>query len=147
MLEERVAQSFARQGLMRHLRARLLHASNGECAIEAEYSEHLSQQHGFFHAGVTSSLADTAAGYAALTVMPADASVVTVEFKINLVAPAKGECLRTSAHVIRAGRTLVVVGAKAEVLNEQHWHTCAEFLGTMFTLRDVSESAVTRIGA
>jgi uncharacterized protein (TIGR00369 family) len=131
----RVAESFARQGLMKHLGALLVEARDGRCVIEVPASKHLSQQHGFFHAGVASAIADTAAGYAALSLMAEDASVLTVEFKINLVAPADGELLRATGNVIRAGRTISATSARVEVIRRGRAVHCAEFLGTMIAHR------------
>jgi uncharacterized protein (TIGR00369 family) len=111
---ERVARSFARQGLMETLGARLAGVRPGEVDIALPIAPHLSQQHGFAHAGAVASIADSAAGYAALTLMPADAGVLTVEFKINLMAPAAGERLIARGRVVKAGRTLLVAQAEVE---------------------------------
>jgi uncharacterized protein (TIGR00369 family) len=129
-----VAESFARQGLMTGYGARLVEASDGRCVIEADWSDRLTQQHGFFHAGVASALCDSAAGYAALSVMPEGSEVLSVEFKINLMAPADGERLRATAEVVRRGRTLVVVRAAASVFKDSRETPCAEFLGTMMAV-------------
>jgi uncharacterized protein (TIGR00369 family) len=110
---ERVARSFARQGLMETIGARLAAVRPGEVEIVLKVTPRVSQQHGFVHAGAVSAIADSAAGYAGLTVMPAGAGVLTVEFKINLLAPAAGERLIARGRVVRAGRTIVV--AQAEV--------------------------------
>ncbi|PWR24908.1 PaaI family thioesterase [Zavarzinia aquatilis] len=107
-IEARVRESFARQGLMQHLGARVDRVEPGFVRIVMPYGEHLTQQHGFFHAGGTSAIADSAGGYAGLTMFPEDASVLTVEFKVNLVAPARGEQLEAEGRVIRSGRTLTI---------------------------------------
>lgn len=133
-IDERVARSFARQGFMRNLGARLIAGSAGRCVIEADWAESLTQQHGFFHAGVTASLADSAAGYAAYSLMPPDASVLTVEYKINLLNPAKGERLRATATVIKPGRTLMVARASVEAIRGDEATPCAEVLATVFVL-------------
>src|SRR6202030_2436872 len=91
--ERRVRESFLRQGLMQHLRAELAALRAGECEIRVPFRKELTQQHGYFHAGVTAAIADSACGYSAFTLMPADCSVLTVEYKINLLAPADGELL------------------------------------------------------
>lgn len=106
--EQRVRDSFARQGLMRHLGAELLEVTSGLVRIRMPFREELTQQHGYFHAGATSSIADTAGGYAGYTLFPDDSSVLTIEFKINLVAPAQGEYLEAVGKVIRSGRTLTI---------------------------------------
>ena len=134
-IDPRVAESFAAQGLMRALGARLVAAGAGRCAIEAAHAPHLTQQDGFFHAGVTASLADTAAGYAAYTRMEPGARVLTIEFKVNLVRPAAGSRLRAEASVVRAGRRVTVVEATARVERDGAWHECARFLGTMMAVR------------
>jgi uncharacterized protein (TIGR00369 family) len=106
--EERVRASFARQGAMRLLGARLLGLSPGFCAIELPYREDLTQQHGYIHAGIVSAIVDSAGGYAGLTLFPGDASVLTVEYKLNLLAPAAGERLVAEGRVVKPGRTLAV---------------------------------------
>jgi uncharacterized protein (TIGR00369 family) len=133
-IDERAADSFARQGLMKLIGAELRQACKGRCIIELALSPGVTQQHGYFHAGASSALADTAAGYAALTAMPAQSSVLTVEYKTNLLAPADGELLRASGRVIRAGRTLVSVAAEVECLGQGSWSLCAQFLGTMMRI-------------
>ena len=129
-----VRACFEAQGLMRHLGARMIEGSAGRCVLLVEHCETLTQQHGYFHAGVTAALLDTAGGHAALSLMPAGGSVLTVEFKTNLLAPAAGARLRAAAKVIRAGRTLTVVSGAAEVERDGAWTACAEMLGTMFAL-------------
>jgi len=138
-VERRCQESFARQGLMRSFGARLVEAAGGRTVIEVPYREDLTQQHGYFHGGVVSAIADTASGYAAYTTMPADASVLTVEFKINLLNPAAGEVLRAEAQVRKAGRTLVVVGATVFALRGEDAVCVAEMLGTFIVLRDTSD--------
>lgn len=103
--------SFERQGLMTHIGARMVRLEPGECDLECGFQAALSQQNGFFHAGATSSLADSAAGYAALSVFEPEADILTIEFKINLLAPAKGDRLSACGRVRRAGRTVAVSAA------------------------------------
>jgi len=91
--ERRVRDSFARQAAMTLIGATMTHVEPGRCEIELPVREELTQQHRFVHGGVVGMIADSAGGYAAFTLMPADASVLTVEFKINMLAPAKGERL------------------------------------------------------
>ena len=100
--------SFARQGAMRLLGASLDTLTPGFCAISLVPREELLQQHGYVHAGIVSTIVDTAGGFAGFTLFPAESSVLTVEFKINLVAPAEGELLVAEGHVVRPGRTLVI---------------------------------------
>jgi uncharacterized protein (TIGR00369 family) len=140
-VDPRCEESFARQGLMSLLRAILVEAGGGRAVIEVPYREELTQQNGYFHGGVVTAIADTASGYAAFTTMPSDASVLTVEFKINLTNPAAGDRLRAEAVVRKAGRTLVVVGTTVRILREETWVDCAEMLGTFIVLRNTSDIA------
>ena len=111
--ETRVRSSFAAQNFMRHLGAELTHLSPGAVDLELERRDDLTQQHGFFHAGATSSIADSAAGYAALTLFAAGFGVLTSEYKINLLNPAKQQVLLARGRVVKPGRTLTI--AKADV--------------------------------
>jgi len=104
----RVRDSFSKQAFMTHIGAELVEVTHGEVAIEIPFSAALTQQHGFLHGGVVTSVLDSACGYAALTTVSADAGVLAVEFKVNLLAPAQGERFRATGRVVRAGRTLVV---------------------------------------
>lgn len=106
--ERRTRESFARQGAMAHLGATLGRVEPGFVEIGLAFRPELSQQHGFFHAGMLASVADSAGGYAAYTLFPADAGVLTVEFKVNLMAPADGESILAAGRVLRAGRTVTV---------------------------------------
>jgi uncharacterized protein (TIGR00369 family) len=111
--QERVRSSFAKQGLMTTLGATLDRVSPGMVEIALTPHPAILQQHGFVHAGAVSAIADSAAGYAALSLMPADAGVLTTEFKINLLAPAAGERILARGRVVKTGRTLTL--AQAEV--------------------------------
>ncbi|GAC1442499.1 MAG: PaaI family thioesterase [Vulcanimicrobiaceae bacterium] len=106
--DARVRTSFAKQGAMRFFGAEIAELTLGNCSIALPYRAELSQQHGYFHAGITSAIADTAGGYAALTLFPVDYDVLTVEFKVNLIAPAHGGRLLAEASVVRSGRTLTI---------------------------------------
>ncbi len=106
--EQRVRESFARQGLMAHLGASLQEVRRGLVTIRMPYRPELSQQHGFFHAGGLSAIADSAGGYAGFSMFPPDSSVLTVEFKVNLLNPARGEFLDAIGRVVKSGRTLTV---------------------------------------
>src|SRR3546814_2998947 len=103
-----VLDSFERQGWMHHLGITVESIEPGEVRLKMPFRPELTQQHGFFHAGGTSALADTAGGYAGFTLFPQDSSVLTVEFKINLVAPARGDYLEAVGKVLRSGRTLPI---------------------------------------
>lgn len=106
--EETVRQSFGRQALMQTIGARLSSLSPGEVAIELPFRADLLQQSGSLHAGVLAAIADSASGYAALSLMPEGSNVLSVEFKLNLLAPATAEMFVARARVVRAGKTLTV---------------------------------------
>jgi uncharacterized protein (TIGR00369 family) len=114
--QARIQASFAKQGLMTSLGASLVHVAPGMVEIALPASPSVSQQHGFVHAGALAAIADTAAGYAALSLMPPGVGVLTTEFKINLVAPAKGNGVKARGRVVKAGRTLTL--AQTEVVAE-----------------------------
>jgi uncharacterized protein (TIGR00369 family) len=107
-VQDRVRASFESQGLMEHLGARLSHIGPGRVHIQLPSRPEVTQQHGYFHAGATSAIADSAGGYAAFTLFPEDSSVLTVEYKINLLAPAEGEYIEAVGKVLKPGRTLTV---------------------------------------
>ena len=107
-LYKRVAESFNRQGLMKTLNASLDKVQAGLVQISSEYHENLSQQHNFFHAGVMTSIVDSACGYAALTLAPENSDVLTVEFKVNFLKPAATGKLIAIGKVIQSGKTLTV---------------------------------------
>jgi uncharacterized protein (TIGR00369 family) len=106
--QAQVRDSFDRQPAMKLIGAQLVEVTPGRCAIHLPYRADLTQQHGVFHGGLVGTIADSAGGYAAHSLMPAGSEVVTVEFKLNLVAPAKGEMLEAVGTVLRPGRTLTV---------------------------------------
>jgi uncharacterized protein (TIGR00369 family) len=108
LFREKVQASFDRQGLMKTLGGRLTMIEAGSVEIELPYSDLITRQHGYFHAAAIAAIADTAGGYAALTLMDANEEVVAAEFKINLLRPALGVRIVATANVIRAGRTLVI---------------------------------------
>jgi uncharacterized protein (TIGR00369 family) len=114
--EPRVRASFARQAVMTLIGAVMTRVEPGRCTIELPVREDLTQQHGFVHGGVVGMIADSAGGYAAFTLMPADASVLTVEYKINMLAPARGERLVARGEVLKPGRTLSIVRADVVAL-------------------------------
>lgn len=130
-MDDRIADSFARQGLMTTLGATLEHFGDGIARVTATVSGATSQQQGAGHAGLTFSLADTAAGYAALTVIEPGFEVVTSEFRISLLAPARGR-LVAEGRVIRPGRRLIAVAA--DVYGEDGAHV-ATALGTMVPVK------------
>jgi uncharacterized protein (TIGR00369 family) len=132
---ERVRGSFARQGAMATLGADLAEIAAGHVAIALAIEPRLSQQNGFLHAGVVVAALDSACGYAALTLMPADAEVLSVEFKVNLLAPASGDRLVAEGQVVRAGRTLTVCRGDAYAEQEDERVHVATLLATMVRRR------------
>ncbi|WSQ23580.1 PaaI family thioesterase [Streptomyces zaomyceticus] len=107
-VQKRIRDSFDLQGLMSHLGARLTHIGPGRVHIVLPARPEVTQQHGYVHAGATSAIADSAGGYAALTLFDEDSEVLTVEYKINLLAPASGDHLEAIGTVLKPGRTLTV---------------------------------------
>ena len=105
---ERIRASFDRQAFMKLLGAELTAVAPGLCEIRLPYRPELAQQHGYIHAGAVGAIADSAGGYAAFTLMGAEDSVLSVEYKLNLLAPAVGEAVVARARVLKAGRTLSV---------------------------------------
>jgi len=134
--ESRVRASFARQAVMATLGARLAGVTAGGTVIELPARPELTQQHGFLHAGVLATVLDSACGYAAFTLMPADAAVLSIEFKINLLAPAAGDRLVARARVVRAGRTITVCTADGFMLRDGVEKHVATMTGTMMCVRD-----------
>lgn len=134
--EARVRDSFARQTAMRLIGARMGRLEAGYCEIELPYREDLTQQHGLFHGGFTSAIADTACGYAAYTLFGAQDSVLTVEYKINFLAPAAGEGLVACAQAKKTGRTLTVCEFEVRALRGEDRVLCACGLATMIRLSD-----------
>lgn len=114
---ERVRASFARQAAMRTIGASLVAVEPGRVVIELPWAEPLTQQHGFLHAGMVATALDSACGYAGFSLMPADAAVLTIEFKINLLAPAKGERFRMEGAVLKPGRTVTVAEGRAYAID------------------------------
>lgn len=112
-IADRIAASFARQSLMTTLGMSLRHVEPGHVAITWPFADHLLQQDGFLHAGVVTTALDSACGYAALTLMPERAEVLTAEFKVNLLAPAAGTLFRAEGAVLKPGKRLMVVEGKA----------------------------------
>jgi len=121
---DRVRASFARQRMMQTLGVEITRLAPGEIELAMPYEAAFTQQHGFIHAGIMATVLDSACGYAAFSLMPTDAAVLTVEFKTNLLAPAKGERFLFRAHVVKPGRTLTVCDGQAfalENLAESGW--------------------------
>ena len=129
--EKSVRESFGRQGLMGTIGAWLVEVAPGRVVIELPFSARFAQQHGHFHGAVIGALGDTAGGYAALSLMPAGSDVSTVEYKINFVTPAKGQMLRATATVVKAGKALSVVRVDVGCINDGKSADCAVLQATM----------------
>jgi uncharacterized protein (TIGR00369 family) len=127
-------ESFDRQGAMHLIGAELVRIDPGLVEVAVDFRPELSQQHGFFHAGIVATIADTAGGYAAFTLFPPGAGVLTVEFKINLLAAADGERVVATGQVIRSGRTLTVCRLDAHVAKGGKRTHCATGMQTLMCL-------------
>ena len=115
---QRVHDSFARQQAMHTLGAQLAHVAPGAVDIGLDWAAALMQQHGFLHAGMVATALDSACGYAAFTLMAAEAEVLTIEFKINLLAPARGQRFRMEGRVLKPGRTITVAEGRAYAITD-----------------------------
>ena len=134
-LERRVRESFARQAAMATLGAELAAVAPGRVAITMAHRAELTQQHGFLHAGIVSTALDSACGYAAFSLMPADAAVLTIEFKVNLLAPGRGERFLFRGAVTKPGRTIIVADGQAYAFGaEGEAKMIATMTGTMMTV-------------
>lgn len=142
--EARVRASFGRQGAMRLIGAKLTRVEPGVVEIELPYREDLTQQHGFFHAGITSAIADSAGGYAAYTLFPAGSSVLTVEYKLNFVAPADGEKLVATGRVRKSGKTLTICELEVAAVKDGASKLCACGLQTLICLEGRADAPLAR---
>ena len=134
--EARVRASFAKQAFMTTLGAEMTHVSPGRVTLRLPIRADLLQQHGFLHAGAIATVADSACGYAALTLMPADAAVLSIEFKVNMLAPAVGDAVIARAEVIRAGKTVMVCRADVFAVKGGEEKLVAAMQATMMVARD-----------
>lgn len=134
LYRQRVEDSFALQGVMQTLGAKMEKLDPGAVDIGLAWDRSLTQQHGFLHAGVVSTALDSACGYAAFSLMPEDAAVLTIEFKINLLAPAKGERFRMEGRVLKPGRTITVCEGRAYALQDQKETLIATMNCTLMTV-------------
>lgn len=138
VVEQKIRESFARQSLMQTFGAEISEVSPGRVVLEAPILPGARQQHGAGHAGLTFSLADVAAGYAALTMMPEGSEVMTAEAKINLLAPAIGERLIARGEVAKAGRRLTVCRSEVVAVTDGREVTVALMQATMIAVTDRS---------
>ena len=133
--EDRVRASFARQNAMATIGAELTRVEPGTIEIELPFDDRLTQQHGFLHAGIISTALDSACGYAAYSLMPESAGVLTIEFKINLLAPGKGERFLFRGNVTKPGRTIIVADGQAYAFGaDGEARLIATMTGTMMTV-------------
>jgi len=132
--EAAVRASFAQQGVMQLIGAEMVAVKPGACRIRMPFSERVSQQHGLFHGGLIATVADSAGGYAAMTLCPAGTEVLTVEYKVNFLAPAKGSEVVAIGRVIKPGRTLIVCSVDVDVLSNGVATRCAMVQQTMMAI-------------
>lgn len=132
--EATVRGSFARQQVMRLLGAEMGALAPGHCEIRLPYRADLTQQNGYFHAGITSTIVDSAGGYAGYTLMPAGSDVLTVEFKLNLLAPADGDLLVAEGQVLKSGRNLVITRGEVYAIRDGKATHCATMQQTLMTM-------------
>ena len=137
---ERARSSFTRQGAMALIGAQIVDVRPGYCAIAIKPRPEISQQHGYVHAGIVSAIVDSAGGYAGFTLFPADASVLTVEYKLNLIAPASGERLVAEAEVVKPGRTLAITRGEVYAEADGRRTLCAIMQQTLIVLAGKSDA-------
>lgn len=136
---ERVHASFVLQNAMSLIKASMPVIEQGRTEIHLQHWSGVEQQHGFVHGGVVGMIADSAAGYAAMTMVPENASVLTVEYKMNLLAPADGEKLIARGRVVRPGRTLIVTQAEVFAVKDGQEKLCALMQQTIMVMHDKAE--------
>lgn len=132
--EATVRTSFARQKVMNLIGAEMGALAPGHCEIRLPFRDDLTQQNGYFHAGITGTIVDSAGGYAGLTLMPAGAEVLTVEFKLNLLAPADGDLLVAEGQVLKSGRNLVITRGEVYAIRNGKATHCATMQQTLMTM-------------
>jgi uncharacterized protein (TIGR00369 family) len=136
LFKTRVAASFDRQEVMRTLGIAIAELQPGEITLIMPYAAAYTQQHGFIHAGIVATALDSACGYAAFSLMPEDAAVLTIEFKLNLLAPARGDRFVFRGRVVKPGRTITVAEAHAFALTGEEEKLMATMTGTLMALFD-----------
>jgi uncharacterized protein (TIGR00369 family) len=143
----RVRDSFGRQPFMDLIGARITGLEPGFCEITVGHRRELTQQHGFVHGGVLASIADSAAGYAAFSLMPTEASILTVEYKLNILRPGQGEAMIARGRVVKPGRTLTVVQADVFARSGGREEQVVASLQTLMCLYGKSDNAPGAPGA
>ncbi|MCP4356860.1 MAG: PaaI family thioesterase [Chloroflexi bacterium] len=132
--KQKISASFARQQFMHFIGAQLVAVEPGYCEIHLPFHQDLAQQHAYFHGGVVGTIADNSAGYAAYSLMPVNTSILTVEYKLNLLAPGDGSLLIGRGQVIKPGRTLTVSKADVFVVKAGVEKLCATSLVTLMAM-------------
>ncbi|NVP54695.1 PaaI family thioesterase [Mycoplana rhizolycopersici] len=132
---ERITRSFGRQPAMGLIGAQLTRVEHGTVEIELPFDEKLTQQHGFLHAGVISAALDSACGYAAYTVIDAEASILTIEFKVNLMSPGRGDWFLFRGEVTKPGSNIIVADGRAYSITDGPAKLIASMTGTMMVVR------------
>ena len=140
--KEKVEDSFNRQKFMKFIGAKLVDVTPGYCEIHIPYDDNLTQQHGFFHAGIISSLGDNASGYAGFSLMEEDSSILTVEFKLNLMSPGDGELLIGRSNVLKNGRTLTICRSDIYIVKNGKEKLCAASQSTLIELKNRPDSNI-----
>ena len=133
--EARVRASFARQRAMHTIGAQLVRVEPGEVELALPFRDDLTQQHGFLHAGIVTTLVDSACGYAALSLMASESAVLSVEYKVNLLAPAVGDRMRAVGRVIKPGRTLLVCTGEVTAVAGDSESVVTVMQATMMAIR------------
>ena len=134
--KEKVIESFSRQEVMKTVNASIITIGPGVIELEFPYQSSLTQQHGFIHAGIVSTVLDSACGYAAFSLMPENAAVLTIEFKLNLLSPAKGERFRAVGRVKKPGKNITVTEGELFSYSEGEQKLIAVMVGTIMSVYD-----------
>jgi len=134
--KKKVQESFERQNFMHLINAKLIDVQPGFCEIHVPFNSSLTQQHGFFHAGIISTIADNTAGYAGFSLMEENSSILTVEFKLNILSPGDGDLLIGKANVVKSGRTLTICRSEVFVVKDGEEKLCGAAQATLIQLKN-----------
>lgn len=132
--KKKIEDSFNKQQFMEYIHAKLIEVKPGFCEIHVPYNSNLTQQNGFFHAGVIGTIADNVAGYAGFSLMEEHSSILTVEFKLNLISPANGDLLIGRGHVVKSGKTLTICRSDIYIISQNREKLCAIAQSTLIQL-------------
>lgn len=133
--QNRVRSSFRKQGVMDTLGAKIITVEPGKVEIDFPFHNSMTQQHGYIHAGIITTVVDSACGYAAYTLMPVESEVLTIEYKVNFMSPAKGESFRAIGKVLKPGRNITVCAGDVIAIDQGKEKTVATMLATMMTVK------------